>query len=52
MKSFDDLLSAAKVSDIMHKEDKDDNKIVWAYWAIIRSIGSKWQGLRMQSTSI
>lgn len=39
MKSFDDLLSAAKVSDIMHKKDKDDNKIVWAL-AIIGAIAA------------
>ena len=39
MKSFDDLLSAAKVSDIMHKKDKEDNKIVWAL-AIIGAIAA------------
>lgn len=30
MKNFSDFLEMAKVSDMMSKRDKEDNKIVWA----------------------
>lgn len=39
MKNFDDFLKVAKVSDIMNKKEKEDNKIVWAL-AIIGAIAA------------
>lgn len=37
MKNLEDLLSVAKVSDLMNKKEKEENKIVWAL-AIVGAI--------------
>ena len=39
MKNLSDLLEMAKVTDIMSKKDKDNNKIVWAL-AIIGAVAA------------
>lgn len=39
MKNLSDLLEMAKVTDIMSKKEKEDNKIVWAL-AIIGAVAA------------